>query len=189
MPLYVGNMIFHCNEKACYYIWPIYGHGYIWSWSYMGIQYMVNIWPVAYLHCWFFFSFFLTCNVWPIHFINIYRQAYENCVVLESRVCYNVARLMYLNSERCQLCWLGVCAFWIVAFLGSWHSCSVACCRMKTEQSKKYLLHLQAKEHLTSMVYPKPWGFHCCCSVKGCKQVRLRDGVLIRRALAPSNTF
>lgn len=105
MPLYVGNMIFHCSEKACYYIWPIYGHGYIWSWSYMGIQYMVNIWPVAYLHCWFFFFFFfLTCNVWPINFIYIYRQAYENCVVLESRVCYNVARLMYLNSERCQLC-------------------------------------------------------------------------------------
>uniref|UniRef100_A0AAQ4RR42 Transmembrane protein 63B n=1 Tax=Gasterosteus aculeatus aculeatus TaxID=481459 RepID=A0AAQ4RR42_GASAC len=26
--------------------------------------------------------------------------AYENCVVLEARICYNVARLMYLNSER-----------------------------------------------------------------------------------------
>ncbi|XP_075875004.1 mechanosensitive cation channel TMEM63B-like [Nelusetta ayraudi] len=70
-----------------------------------------------------------------------FEQAYENCVVLESRVCYNVARLMYLNSER-----------------------------MKTEQSKKYFLHRQAREHLTSMIYPKPCGFHCC------KQVRLRDG-------------
>ena len=28
------------------------------------------------------------------------RQAYETCVVLEARICYNVARLMYLNSER-----------------------------------------------------------------------------------------
>lgn len=37
------------------------------------------------------------------------RQAYENCVVLESRVCYNVARLMYLNSERYQLWWFVLC--------------------------------------------------------------------------------
>uniref|UniRef100_A0A665VQM3 Transmembrane protein 63Ba n=1 Tax=Echeneis naucrates TaxID=173247 RepID=A0A665VQM3_ECHNA len=29
-----------------------------------------------------------------------YRHAYENCSVLEARICYNVARLMYLNSER-----------------------------------------------------------------------------------------
>uniref|UniRef100_A0A8C3A0R3 Transmembrane protein 63B n=1 Tax=Cyclopterus lumpus TaxID=8103 RepID=A0A8C3A0R3_CYCLU len=29
-----------------------------------------------------------------------HRHAYENCAVLEARICYNVARLMYLNSER-----------------------------------------------------------------------------------------
>lgn len=28
------------------------------------------------------------------------RHAYENCTVLEARMCYDVARLMYLNSER-----------------------------------------------------------------------------------------
>lgn len=28
------------------------------------------------------------------------RQAYENCVVLEARICYNVAKLMALNAER-----------------------------------------------------------------------------------------
>lgn len=28
------------------------------------------------------------------------RNAYENCVVLEARICYDVAKLMYLNSER-----------------------------------------------------------------------------------------
>lgn len=187
MPLYVGNMIFHSNEKAWIY------DQYIWSWLYMVMVIYGYIWSIYGL--WHicivdFSSLFLTCYVWPINlFIYIYRQAYENCVVLESRVCYNVARLMYLNSERCQLWWLGVCAVWIIVFLGSRPSCSVACCRMKTEQSKKYFLHLQAKEHLTSMIYPKPCGFHCCCSIKGCKQVRLRDGVFIWRALVPSNTF
>lgn len=30
------------------------------------------------------------------------RQAYENCAVLEARICYNVAKLMYLMSERYQ---------------------------------------------------------------------------------------
>lgn len=29
-----------------------------------------------------------------------HRHAYENCVVLEARICYNVARLMALNSDR-----------------------------------------------------------------------------------------
>lgn len=28
------------------------------------------------------------------------RQAYENCIVLEARICYNVAKLMALNAER-----------------------------------------------------------------------------------------
>lgn len=28
------------------------------------------------------------------------RQAYENCTVLEARICYNVAKLMSLNAER-----------------------------------------------------------------------------------------
>lgn len=28
------------------------------------------------------------------------RQAYENCVVLEARICYNVAKLMALSAER-----------------------------------------------------------------------------------------
>lgn len=30
------------------------------------------------------------------------RQAYENCSVLEARICYNVAKLMSLMSERYQ---------------------------------------------------------------------------------------
>lgn len=29
-----------------------------------------------------------------------HRQAYGNCVVLEARICYNVAKLMSLNAER-----------------------------------------------------------------------------------------
>uniref|UniRef100_A0A673AUT2 CSC1-like protein 2 n=1 Tax=Sphaeramia orbicularis TaxID=375764 RepID=A0A673AUT2_9TELE len=70
-----------------------------------------------------------------------YRQAYENCVVLEARICYNVARLMYLNSER-----------------------------KKTERSKKFFIDLQTKEHVTTMVNPKPCGHLCCCIIKGCEQ-------------------
>lgn len=55
------------------------------------------------------------------------RQAYENCSVLEARICYNVAKLMSLMSERYQrfnflrvlvcVCvsaraWLCVCPLW-----------------------------------------------------------------------------
>uniref|UniRef100_A0A8D0D690 Transmembrane protein 63B n=1 Tax=Sander lucioperca TaxID=283035 RepID=A0A8D0D690_SANLU len=32
-------------------------------------------------------------------YVHTHRQAYETCVVLEARICYNVARLMYLNFE------------------------------------------------------------------------------------------
>uniref|UniRef100_A0A8C2ZYD4 Transmembrane protein 63B n=1 Tax=Cyclopterus lumpus TaxID=8103 RepID=A0A8C2ZYD4_CYCLU len=70
-----------------------------------------------------------------------HRHAYENCAVLEARICYNVARLMYLNSER-----------------------------KKTERSKKFFLDLVAKEHITTMINPKPCGHLCCCIIKGCEQ-------------------
>lgn len=36
----------------------------------------------------------------PVRFFWFLRQAYENCVVLEARICYNVAKLMALNAER-----------------------------------------------------------------------------------------
>uniref|UniRef100_A0A8C3A1E6 Transmembrane protein 63B n=1 Tax=Cyclopterus lumpus TaxID=8103 RepID=A0A8C3A1E6_CYCLU len=70
-----------------------------------------------------------------------FEHAYENCAVLEARICYNVARLMYLNSER-----------------------------KKTERSKKFFLDLVAKEHITTMINPKPCGHLCCCIIKGCEQ-------------------
>uniref|UniRef100_A0AAQ5ZXP5 Transmembrane protein 63Ba n=1 Tax=Amphiprion ocellaris TaxID=80972 RepID=A0AAQ5ZXP5_AMPOC len=70
-----------------------------------------------------------------------FEQAYENCSVREARICYNVARLMYLNSER-----------------------------KKTERSKKFFLDLHAKEHVTTMINPKPCGHLCCCIIKGCEQ-------------------
>uniref|UniRef100_A0A8C9ZMA4 Transmembrane protein 63B n=1 Tax=Sander lucioperca TaxID=283035 RepID=A0A8C9ZMA4_SANLU len=44
---------------------------------------------------------------------------------------------------------------------------------MKTERSKKFFLDLQAKEHITTMINPKPCGHLCCCIIKGCEQVRL----------------
>uniref|UniRef100_A0A8C5I2W7 CSC1-like protein 2 n=1 Tax=Gouania willdenowi TaxID=441366 RepID=A0A8C5I2W7_GOUWI len=70
-----------------------------------------------------------------------FEQAYDNCVVLEARICYNVAKLMYLNSER-----------------------------KKAERSKKFYLDQHAKEHVTTMINPKRCGHLCCCVIKGCEQ-------------------
>uniref|UniRef100_A0A8B9KM70 Transmembrane protein 63B n=1 Tax=Astyanax mexicanus TaxID=7994 RepID=A0A8B9KM70_ASTMX len=68
-------------------------------------------------------------------------SAYENCVVLEARICYNVARLMSLNAER-----------------------------KKAERSKKFFTDLMAKEHMPTMINPKPCGHLCCCAIKGCEE-------------------
>uniref|UniRef100_A0A8B9HKA8 Transmembrane protein 63B n=1 Tax=Astyanax mexicanus TaxID=7994 RepID=A0A8B9HKA8_ASTMX len=64
-----------------------------------------------------------------------------NCVVLEARICFDVAKLMYLESER-----------------------------RKTERSKKFYTDLMAKEHVSTMINPKPCGHLCCCIIKGCEQ-------------------
>uniref|UniRef100_A0A672H5Q1 CSC1-like protein 2 n=1 Tax=Salarias fasciatus TaxID=181472 RepID=A0A672H5Q1_SALFA len=80
-------------------------------------------------------------SVLPLRFF--YRQAYDNCTVLEARICYNVARLMSLNSER-----------------------------KKAERNKRFFLDLKDKEHVTTMINPKPCGHLCCCIIKGCEQVR-----------------
>uniref|UniRef100_A0A8C7UD26 Transmembrane protein 63B n=1 Tax=Oncorhynchus mykiss TaxID=8022 RepID=A0A8C7UD26_ONCMY len=69
------------------------------------------------------------------------KQAYENCTVLDARICYNVAKLMSLNAER-----------------------------KKTERSLKFFTDLMAKEHMPTMVNPKPCGHLCCCVIKGCEQ-------------------
>uniref|UniRef100_A0A8C5CST3 CSC1-like protein 2 n=1 Tax=Gadus morhua TaxID=8049 RepID=A0A8C5CST3_GADMO len=69
--------------------------------------------------------------------------AYENCTVLEARICYNVAKLMSLNAER-----------------------------KKTERSKKFFTDLMAKEHMPTMINPKPCGHLCCCAITGCEEVR-----------------
>ncbi|KAM9819190.1 transmembrane protein 63Bb isoform 2-T2 [Syngnathus typhle] len=70
-----------------------------------------------------------------------FEQAYENCAVLEARICYNVARLMSLNAER-----------------------------KKTERSKKFFTDLMAKEHVPTMINPKPCGHLCCCAIAGCEE-------------------
>uniref|UniRef100_A0A669EEI4 Transmembrane protein 63B n=1 Tax=Oreochromis niloticus TaxID=8128 RepID=A0A669EEI4_ORENI len=71
----------------------------------------------------------------------IKQQAYENCTVLEARICYNVAKLMALNAER-----------------------------KKTERSKKFFTDLMAKEHIPTMINPKPCGHLCCCAIAGCEE-------------------
>uniref|UniRef100_A0A673C0J1 Transmembrane protein 63B n=1 Tax=Sphaeramia orbicularis TaxID=375764 RepID=A0A673C0J1_9TELE len=70
-----------------------------------------------------------------------FEQAYENCIVLEARICYNVAKLMSLNAER-----------------------------KKTERSKKFFTDLMAKEHVPTMINPKPCGHLCCCAITGCEE-------------------
>uniref|UniRef100_A0A667YCW5 Transmembrane protein 63B n=1 Tax=Myripristis murdjan TaxID=586833 RepID=A0A667YCW5_9TELE len=81
------------------------------------------------------------CIIHTPCFLALHLHAYENCAVLEARICYNVARLMYLNSER-----------------------------KKTERSRKFFTDLQAKEHVPTMINPKPCGHLCCCVIKGCEQ-------------------
>ncbi|XP_035262110.1 CSC1-like protein 2 isoform X2 [Anguilla anguilla] len=75
------------------------------------------------------------------HIKQHFEQAYENCTVLEARVCYNVAKLMSLNAER-----------------------------KKAERSKKFFTDLMAKEHIPTMINPKPCGHLCCCIIKGCEE-------------------
>ncbi|XP_029706595.1 CSC1-like protein 2 isoform X3 [Takifugu rubripes] len=70
-----------------------------------------------------------------------FEQAYENCVVLEARICYNVAKLMSLNAER-----------------------------KKVERSKKFFTDLMAKEHVPTMINTKPCGHLCCCAIAGCEE-------------------
>uniref|UniRef100_A0A8C1T2C2 Transmembrane protein 63Ba n=1 Tax=Cyprinus carpio TaxID=7962 RepID=A0A8C1T2C2_CYPCA len=67
--------------------------------------------------------------------------AYENCVVLDARICYDVAKLMSLESER-----------------------------KKAERSKKFYTDLMAKEYIPTMINTKPCGHLCCCIIEGCEQ-------------------
>ncbi|XP_076021972.1 mechanosensitive cation channel TMEM63B-like [Genypterus blacodes] len=70
-----------------------------------------------------------------------FEQAYENCIVLEARICFNVAKLMHLNSER-----------------------------KKAERSKKYFIDLHKKDNIDTMINPKPCGRICCCVINGLEQ-------------------
>uniref|UniRef100_A0A8C3INI9 Transmembrane protein 63B n=1 Tax=Chrysemys picta bellii TaxID=8478 RepID=A0A8C3INI9_CHRPI len=71
-----------------------------------------------------------------------FEEAYSNCTVLEARPCYNVARLMFLDTER-----------------------------KKAERGKIYFTNLKTKENASSMINPKPCGHLCCCIIKGCEEV------------------
>lgn len=45
--------------------------------------------------------------------------------------------------------------------------------RKKTERSKKFFTDLMAKEHVPTMINPKPCGHLCCCAIAGCEEVML----------------
>uniref|UniRef100_A0A8C4ELR2 Transmembrane protein 63B n=1 Tax=Dicentrarchus labrax TaxID=13489 RepID=A0A8C4ELR2_DICLA len=42
--------------------------------------------------------------------------------------------------------------------------------RKKTERSKKFFTDLMAKEHVPTMINPKPCGHLCCCAITGCEE-------------------
>uniref|UniRef100_A0A673J593 CSC1-like protein 2 n=2 Tax=Sinocyclocheilus TaxID=75365 RepID=A0A673J593_9TELE len=42
--------------------------------------------------------------------------------------------------------------------------------RKKAERSKKFYTDLMAKEHMPTMINPKPCGHLCCCIIAGCEQ-------------------
>ncbi|XP_048862806.1 CSC1-like protein 2 isoform X2 [Brienomyrus brachyistius] len=71
-----------------------------------------------------------------------FEDAYENCTVLEARICYNVAKLMSLSSDR-----------------------------KKAERSKKYYLDLNNRSLKLAMINPRPCGHLCCCAVGNCQPV------------------
>lgn len=53
-------------------------------------------------------------------------------------------------------------------------TCSVfVSVRKKTERSKKFFTDLMAKEHVPTMINPKPCGHLCCCAITGCEEVTL----------------
>ena len=43
--------------------------------------------------------------------------------------------------------------------------------RKKADRSKKFFTDLQNKEHIPTMINPKPCGHLCCCIMKGCERV------------------
>ncbi|KAG7262115.1 hypothetical protein CRUP_019503 [Coryphaenoides rupestris] len=94
-----------------------------------------------------------------------FEQAYENCTVLEARICYNVAKLMSLNAERYAVS-QHASGLQQQQRDGSW---MLKACK-KTERSKKFFTDLMAKEHMPTMINPKPCGHLCCCPIKGCEE-------------------
>nr|XP_023683842.1 CSC1-like protein 2 isoform X2 [Paramormyrops kingsleyae] len=71
-----------------------------------------------------------------------FEDAYDSCAVLEARICYNVAKLMSLNSDR-----------------------------KKAERSKKYYLDLNNRAQKLTMINPRPCGHLCCCVMGSCQPV------------------
>lgn len=70
-----------------------------------------------------------------------FRDAYPTCGVVEVRLCYDVAKLIYLCKER-----------------------------KKTEKSLTYYTNLQVKTGQRTLINPRPCGQFCCCEVQGCER-------------------
>lgn len=82
------NGVFTSYDKQLYYFVP-------------SLRFLIHF---IYWWCIYLLSFvqILTVFSFFLSFFSFPRQAYENCTVLEARICYNVAKLMYLMSERYQ---------------------------------------------------------------------------------------
>ncbi|MBN3324118.1 CSCL2 protein, partial [Atractosteus spatula] len=126
-----------------------------------------------------------------------FEHAYDNCKVLEARLCYNVAKLMSLDAERTSVLRLirrTVPVYGIVSPSLYWGirtqtdhrvTTSSTWCSLykkkiffkliesqvkKAERSKKFFTDLMEKEHKCTMINPKPCGHLCCCVIKGCEE-------------------
>lgn len=50
------------------------------------------------------------------------------------------------------------------------------------ERSKKFFTDLMAKEHVPTMINPKPCGHLCCCALAGCEEVRHASTQVLHRS-------
>ncbi|CAF87435.1 unnamed protein product, partial [Tetraodon nigroviridis] len=92
-----------------------------------------------------------------------FQQAYQNCVVLEARICYNVAKLMALNAERYQQ---------EEEASSSGGASPVFWSPQEEGGAQQEVLHRPdgqgARPHHDQ---PQACGHLCCCALAGCEEV------------------
>uniref|UniRef100_A0A8C5CM04 CSC1-like protein 2 n=1 Tax=Gadus morhua TaxID=8049 RepID=A0A8C5CM04_GADMO len=86
-----------------------------------------------------------------------------------SKMHYKEDDLWVVHCVRLCLC-VCVCVIACVCVCVCLCVCACGVCRKKTERSKKFFTDLMAKEHMPTMINPKPCGHLCCCAITGCEE-------------------